>query len=93
MPQFGDSAGGDPRVRNRPTARRLLGGEVRMSDDRDLADTYFVRRAVQQQQQQGHLGSFSYPDNKKMSLPNGRTVQPISREVFEEAVRAATLKE
>lgn len=95
MPQFGDSQSEQRRIRGRPRARQMVGGEVCMADDRALADTYFVRRATgpAQQQSQAHTGISSYPDNKKICLPNGRTVQPIAREIFEEAVRAATLKE
>jgi hypothetical protein len=47
-------------------------------------DTFFVRPRKDRD-----VSTFA---NDKMSFPDGRTVQALSREVFEEAVRAATLK-
>ena len=65
-----------------------------MSDnDRALADTYFIQPSKDKNQGGYTIEIKKSFENRKMTLPSGSTVQGVSRELFEQAVRAATLKE
>lgn len=55
-----------------------------MADKDREPDTFFVRPKQDQ---------LSYPQNESLNFPDGRIVKALPRELFEEAVRAANLKE
>jgi hypothetical protein len=53
--------------------------------DTDMpADTFFVRPKEEKS---------PFPQNDHLDFPDGTIVRALTRELFEEAVRAATLKE
>jgi hypothetical protein len=86
MPQF-------RHFRNRFLSNGVGGERFAMANQaRELADTFFVRPR-KQDGETPKTDNAPYPQNDKMNFPSGRTVQALPREVFEEAVRSATLKE
>lgn len=59
---------------------------------RALADTYLVLPSKEKIKDDYVVEIKRVYQNRRMSLPSGRTVQALSREVFEQALQAATLK-
>ena len=76
-----------------PAALPPAEAEAMSNKARTLADTYVVLPGKSKKHGAYRIEIKRALQGKKMSLPSGRTVQAVSREVFENAVRAATLKE